>query len=107
MMPPTRFAAISGYFALCRQLSDLYSIVYFLCVLTNPVGHIITGVQKTMLLSLTIVLLTLRGTLAAAEDTDPDRRLFVSLTTEALPLDETEPCFPAIAWTLKGLGAMI
>jgi hypothetical protein len=60
-----------------------------------------------MLLSRTTVLLTFRGALAAAEDTDPDRRLLVSLTTEALPLEETEPHFPTVVWTLKDLGAMI
>lgn len=107
MMPPTRFAGIKGYFALCRQLSDLYSIVCFLCVYTNPVGHIITGVQKTILLSLTTVLLTFRGALAAAEDTEPERRLLVSLITEAAPLEGTEAHFPFCALILVDFGAII
>ena len=48
----------------------------------KPPGHIITGVQNTIFLSLTITLLVLRGTLAAAEATDPTRRLLASLTTD-------------------------
>ena len=50
----------------------------------KPVGHIITGVQNTILLSLTIVLLTFKGALDAAYDTDPDSRLLLSLAEEKL-----------------------
>jgi hypothetical protein len=43
-----------------------------------------------MLLSRTIVLLTFKGALAAAEDTDPESRLLVSLATDMLLLELTE-----------------
>ena len=68
----------------------MYSIVCFLCALRNPVGHTITGVQNTMLLSRTMVLLTFKGAFAAAEDTDPDSRLLVSLTTDMSLFEPTE-----------------
>ena len=58
-------------------------MVSFLCALTKPVGHIITGVQKTIFLSFKITLLCLSGAFAAADDIDPVRRLLVSLMTES------------------------
>ena len=53
--------------------------------MAKPAGHIITGVQKTIFLSLTVTLLVFRGALAAADATDPTSRLLVSLMTERLP----------------------
>jgi len=49
----------------------------------KPVGQIITGVQKTMLLSLMTVLLSLSGAFAAADETEPTNILLVSLITES------------------------
>ncbi len=91
-MPPTRLGLISGYLPFCRQLSDLYSIVCYLCALRNSVGHNITGVQNTMLLSRTMVLLTFKGAFAAAEDINPESRLLVSLTTGMSPFELVELC---------------
>lgn len=49
----------------------------------KPVGQTITGVQNTMLLFLTAAYLSLSGTLAAADDTEPESKLLVSLITES------------------------
>ena len=82
-------------------------MVYFLCVLMKPVGHSITGVQNTMLLSRTMVLLAFNGAFAAADATDPASRLLVSLTTD-VPLLELDECYSATAaLAFFILGAMI
>ena len=49
----------------------------------NPVGHIITGVQKTIFLSFMAALDSLSGILEAAEDTEPSRILLDSLITDS------------------------
>jgi hypothetical protein len=49
----------------------------------NPCGHNITGVQNIIFLSLITTLLGFRGTLDAADATDPTRRLLVSLITDS------------------------
>ena len=59
-------------------------MVSFLCTLAKPDGHIITGVQNTSFLSLTVTLLLFRGALAAADATDPTNMLLVSLMTDRL-----------------------
>lgn len=49
----------------------------------NPVGHIITGVQKIILRSFIVILDSLIGILEAAEDTEPSSILLDSLMTES------------------------
>jgi hypothetical protein len=49
----------------------------------NPVGHIITGVQKTIFLSFMIALDSLSGIFEAADDTEPSRILLDSLITDS------------------------
>ena len=48
----------------------------------KPVGHIMTGVQKTIFLSLTAALDSFKGIFEAADDTDPSKMLLVSLITD-------------------------
>ena len=52
--------------------------------LAKPAGQIITGVQKTSFLSLTMTLLLFKGAFAAADATDPTSMLLVSLMTDRL-----------------------
>jgi hypothetical protein len=60
-----------------------------------------------MLLSRTIVLLTFKGAFAAAEDTDPESRLLVSLTTDMSFPEPTELYSAIVALAFLSLGAMI
>ena len=73
----------------------------------KPVGHIITGVQKTIDLSLTMVLLTFNGALAAADDTEPASRLLVSLTTDLLLIELTELHSEFVALVFLSFGPII
>ena len=49
----------------------------------KPVGQIMTGVQKTIFLSLTAAFDSFRGIFDAADDTDPSKMLLPSLTTDS------------------------
>jgi hypothetical protein len=75
--------------------------------LRNPVGHTITGVQNTMLLSRKTVLLTFKGAFAAAEETDPESRLLVSLTTDMSLFELAELCSATTALVFLDFGAII
>jgi hypothetical protein len=60
-----------------------------------------------MLLSRTIVLLTFKGAFAAAEDTDPESRLLVSLTTDMSLFELAELCSVTAALFFLDFGAII
>lgn len=68
---------------MCRHSSDRYSLVSFLWRWMKPVGQTITGVQKTIFLSLTAALLSFRPMREAADAMEPVSKLLVSLITES------------------------
>jgi hypothetical protein len=60
-----------------------------------------------MLLSRTIVLLTFRGALAAAEDTDPESKLLVSLASDMFLIELIEIWSEFVVFAFLVLGAII
>jgi hypothetical protein len=54
-----------------------------------------------------MVLLTFSGAFAAADDTDPASRLLVSLATDLLFMELTEPWSELVAFDFLSLGAII